>query len=171
MSKKRKSLQRQSGGSASKIQDMRIDASRGYRGKKRVPKNVSSPYSCDSEKFRWSAKDIDIDYRGDWDWDLKPSELRDFLRAIEEYSTLTWTELISQGNNKHHSQLTETLSKDARSRLWHLFSDADSEYPEEIFRFRIAGTVRLWGFRENGLFKILWFDRDHKVYPVKKRHT
>lgn len=150
---------------------MRIDASRGFRGGKRVPNGVDAPLSFDDEKFRWSAKEIDWLYEGEWNWDLNPAEISGVLGAIEEYSQLTWKELTSQSRTKHHSQRTDTLVKGARDRLTELFSAKCSEYPEEIFRFRISGKVRLWGFREGGIFKILWYDRDHKVYPVKKRHT
>lgn len=171
MKREKKKLKRQSGRSVSKVREMKIDASRGYHGGKRVPQGASSPHSFDDDLFRWSAKEIDWEYRGDWDWDLRPAELSDFLCAIEQYSASTWKELISQGSNKHHFQATDKLSKGARDRLGALFSCSDSEYPEQIFRFRIAAKVRLWGFREGGIFKILWYDRDHRVYPVKKKHT
>jgi hypothetical protein len=172
LSKKKKRLKNQASGSDSKIRHMQNDASRVSSSGKRVPEGAGSFRSFDGGQFRWSAKNIDLESQGDWDWELKPSELRDLLCAIEDYSASTWTELIlQQGGNRHHSQQTESLSKGAKDRLQQLFSGINSEYPEEIFRFRISGEIRLWGFRENGIFKILWYDRNHKVYPVQKRHT
>lgn len=77
MKREKKKLKRQSGRSVSKVREMKIDASRGYHGGKRVPQGASSPHSFDDDLFRWSAKEIDWEYRGDWDWDLRPAELRD----------------------------------------------------------------------------------------------
>lgn len=72
MKRDKKKLKHQSVRSVSKVREMKIDASRGYRGGKRVPHGASSPHSFDDDLFRWSAKEIDWEYRGDWDWDLKP---------------------------------------------------------------------------------------------------
>jgi hypothetical protein len=40
-----------------------------------------------------------------------------------------------------------------------------------MFRFRLAGERRLWGYRVGRTFHVVWWDWDHKVYPTEKKHT
>jgi hypothetical protein len=35
-----------------------------------------------------------------------------------------------------------------------------------MFRFRVAGGKRLWGFRNGRVFHAIWWDPDHAVYPT-----
>jgi hypothetical protein len=37
---------------------------------------------------------------------------------------------------------------------------------QELFRFRVSATVRLWGFIKGSVFHVLWWDANHKVYPT-----
>jgi len=43
----------------------------------------------------------------------------------------------------------------------------DETFGDEMFRFRLGGTARLWGFRANRTFHVVWWDPLHKVYPTE----
>jgi hypothetical protein len=83
---------------------------------------------------------------------------------------LTWVEIEQQkagGRKKHHSQAVASFVADAQRdfRKAHLdktFGDAD------MFRFRLTGEKRFWGFRRDRTFHVVWWDPDHKVYPTEK---
>ncbi len=103
-------------------------------------------------------------------WVFRPSEadalqLLTFLCEIER---LTWREIESQssgGHRKHHSQALDTIVREAqrdaeRAGLGEIFGDT-------MFRFRLGSRKRLWGFREESVFYVVWWDPNHKVYPTE----
>lgn len=65
---------------------------------------------------------------------------------------------------KHHYQPVESIVSGAqhdlsRRKLDEIFGDAP------LFRFRLSGKKRLWGFRTERVFHVLWWDWDHQVCP------
>ncbi|MBC3185082.1 hypothetical protein H7347_00545 [Corynebacterium sp. zg-331] len=91
------------------------------------------------------------------------------LKFLDDVSGKTWQECENETSGRHkrnHYHDVTDLADDARRRLQYL---DDSE--EQVFRFRLDGTGRLWGVRSGDLFRILWYDPEHAVYPVGKRHT
>jgi hypothetical protein len=101
-------------------------------------------------------------YDADASWsassDRKPSVDNIFknLRGCEE--------LIGKkhGTNSHYIPIS-TLSKEAIRRAKGINLDED-----ELFSLRLQNMVRMWGIIEQttGCFYIIWFDPEHKVYPV-----
>lgn len=87
---------------------------------------------------------------------------------------LTWAEIEAQQvgpSNKrkprHHYQEVESICSGAqydlsRRKLAKRFGDAP------IFRFRLSGKKRLWGFRTERVFHVLWWDWDHQVCPQER---
>lgn len=81
---------------------------------------------------------------------------------------LTWTQVRAQttgGHRRHHPIPVERLCPEAQRRLQDLKLDID-----ELFRFRLSGSRRLWGAvdDEEGVFYAVWWDPDHQVYPVER---
>lgn len=62
----------------------------------------------------------------------------------------------------HHDMPVEVICDEAQTRLLEL----DRLEADAIFRFRLGNKPRLWGFRHGANFDILWFDREHDVYPT-----
>lgn len=120
---------------------------------------------------RWTARDLDLfdDSSGEVRWDLSARESLGLLRFLEELSRKTWgeceTELAGPHKRNHYHHVAD-LVPSARERLRRLGFEE-----EQIFRFRLSSTCRLWGFRTGDVFRIVWYDPDHRVYPVAKRHT
>ena len=111
------------------------------------------------------------DYSAPWSVssDRKPSVDSVFqnLRGCEE---LLWSAVVqASGGKKHgtnsHYMPISALSKEAIRRARSINLDED-----ELFSLRLQNTVRLWGIIEQktGCFYIIWFDPEHKVYPVAK---
>lgn len=150
-------------------------AARSRKPGKHVTRSVAGLGATNEELFCWSARKMDHEYRGSWDWYLLPSEIYGFLCFIEDMSKLKWIEILGQGtggkqrHKKNHSYKIDVLPKEAKDRLDTIFANRDgAEYPEDIFRFRCSGRLRIWGFRVGSLFEILWYDRNHQVYPTAK---
>ena len=124
----------------------------------------------------WGLSLLDLEYAGEWSWTISDTtlhEIRMFLAGMERH---TWTEIREMTHNRkkgaghrsHKSIPVASLCKEARDRLINLrFDDAD-----EVFEFRVAFRRRLWGVMgldEDGryhVFHALWWDPEHKVYPL-----
>ena len=95
------------------------------------------------------------------------------FKALHDFEGLEWGAIIqASGGRKHgtnnHFIKVEELSKVAKKRAVSI-----SLNESEIFSLRFQGDARLWGVIEpednTGKFYVIWFDPEHKVYPVKKR--
>jgi hypothetical protein len=116
-----------------------------------------------------------IDRNGDARWAFNPrsEDAGRVLFFLCQMAQLTWAEIEAQktgsGTNrhkKHHDQEVESLRSEAREALHQrklgvIFGDSN------IFRFRVDGTTRLWGFRQGRIFHVVWWDPNHQVYPTE----
>lgn len=96
-------------------------------------------------------------------WDIK---LETFLNNY--HNKLTWPQIenqLTQGRRKHVQYKKGTITNEAHDRLVELEKDDLEEF---IFRFRISGKVRLYGFRLADIFYCLWLDRLHKICPSRR---
>lgn len=161
---------RQRKGSGAKTASMRNAAQAlTPRIDERIRGAASAPKSDGEDRFRWSAQAIDYTYEGRWDWNLQPKESADLLRLLETLEELTWNEVRTmrvpskdqKSRMRHHEQDVDGLSKDAQARLRALQIDVDA-----LFRLRLDGMTRVWGYKMGPVLHLVWFDRDHQVYPV-----
>jgi hypothetical protein len=111
-----------------------------------------------------------LDWEGDWGWSkLSNTDFCTILRWMKDVECLSWKEIQIQtvSRAKHHKMPIGELCRDAQKRLEELCQDDI----DEVFSFRLDGKKRLWGIVERGIFKILWWDPEHTIYPVSKSHT
>jgi hypothetical protein len=115
----------------------------------------------------WNFGLIDHSHEGSWDWKITSDESETFLKFLSDMQKLSWNEIRALTTGKHkknHDMPTESLCKEAKDRLGEIgLGDQES-----LFRFRLSGKVRLWGLflGRRHEFHILWWDRDHEVYPT-----
>lgn len=125
-----------------------------------------------SKPVQWSTAEVDWHAPERFtDWELDKSGLKELISFLEQLPKKTWNEWMNEqanGRLKHHSHSLDSLDREVRSRIEKIKL---GDRVEELFRFRLSGLVRLWGFREGTTFYLLWFDRKHSVFPVGKRHT
>src|ERR1022692_1498290 len=120
---------------------------------------------------KWGLSLLDLDHAGSWSWGVDEVTLRTIVAFLCSMERLTWTEIRAQtagsksgSHRKHHTIATERLCAEALQRLRELSLDDQ----DELFRFRHGNFPRLWGIVEDssGTFYPLWWDPDHKVYPL-----
>jgi hypothetical protein len=78
---------------------------------------------------------------------------------------LTWREirqLTAGGHRRHHFQPVESVCQEAQNRFEDLQLDL-----EQLFRLRHGSTLRIWGHLVGPVFRIIWYDRQHRVYPTE----
>jgi hypothetical protein len=124
----------------------------------------AQPPNSDQEKPSWQIRILD--FEGPWGWDLLDANMLKYIhRKLAQFETMTWAE-INKPNTGCHSIKVKDICVEAQKRLAEI-----KIIDEELFSLRLSGKERLWGIRENHIFKILWWDPKHEVYPVDKKHT
>ena len=122
--------------------------------------------------MRWT-RELEDD-EGGWSW----GELRAVGAAwgttvhpfLQQCIQRHWYEIdadrVGKGRKrrkKHCFYQFGQIVEEAQLRLVELKLD---DFAEQIFRFRITGLQRLYGFRREHIFFFLWYDPKHKIYPV-----
>lgn len=119
--------------------------------------------------------DLKSDREGTWSWgqnrNWPDADWNDTIKpALEELSKLTWSEILAQvtggdrkRRKKHHDMEISTIAAEA-SKRW---AERGLDLYDTAFRFRLGNKPRLWGFRTAAKFNIVWWDPDHKIYPVE----
>ena len=112
----------------------------------------------------WQMGVIDLD--GPWGWrDINHSEFfSTILPKIQNFESMSWYEILGRNN---HEVKVEQISKNAQKRL----TDLKLDDFETLVSLRLAGPQRVWGIKIQNVFKILWWDPNHEVYPSKLKHT
>lgn len=137
------------------------------QGKKQPRAIVPAPTGLDRKPVV-SFEYADFAYVGEWKWPAGEDASR-LLALLGEWARCTWQELRAQQyggkdrHRKHHEQAFGSVCPAAQERLRELHLD---EVFEEFFRFRFDGKGRVWGFVRDDVFYLLWWDPDHRVYPL-----
>lgn len=139
--------------------------SRQNQNSKIASKHLSSSKArINSSRFRWKTTIADLD--GEWGWNKIEIKLlfREIIPKLQNYETMTWGEI--EGKDSHFIGVGK-CSKEARKRL----EELELDDLEELFSLRMSGRRRIWGRLQSSIFDILWWDPEHQVYPIEKKHT
>lgn len=137
------------------------------------PKAVAPRPSRQDEHPFFCFRHIDKSTKQSYKFAPSPQDAKEILGFACEMAQLTWSAIEQQttggrnGHRKHHEQSIETIERCARLDLTRrgideLIGDAP------LFRFRLGGKKRLWGFRTGRVFHAIWWDTDHAVYKAGK---
>ncbi len=111
--------------------------------------DIDGPFSCSQFSCSQFAHD---DFKLLWDK----------LRAFEKMNAAQLRQAQS-----FHGVPTVNISRKAKTRLEEIkLDDIDI-----IYGFHIMGLCRLWCMKHENILSVLWWDRNHEVYPVGKKHT
>ena len=132
------------------------------------PLYKENPQSYKSKNPSWSFSRLDDDYR----WGIKKIDVyNDLITKLKSFEGLTWQEIESSSGGKkaghgsmNHFEPVTDLSKEAQKR-WEQLKLYDYD---EVFSIRLQNQERLYGILEDGVFRIVWYDPKHEIYPTKK---
>lgn len=111
------------------------------------------------------------DKEGEWSWGepraWEDKEWGDEIHPkMSGFSCRTWGDLDKDasgtGHRMHHSHELHEILEEAQNRWMHL----DLEQFETVFRFRLGAKKRAWGFIVQAHFHMVWWDRNHSIYPT-----
>lgn len=137
----------------------------------RIP--IEPPEGSVGELYmQWSRDKEDKD--GSWSWgdqrnwgDTVWNEL--LLPFLSEYAKKKWKAILAEKwhnkkktRNKHIYYNVRSIHEEARGRL----IDLELDDQTRIFRFRLSGKKRLYGFTFCNVFATVWYDPNHNIYPV-----
>jgi hypothetical protein len=134
--------------------------------------SLASKGSRFSLQMTWCARCGDVE--GDWSWN-EPRQwdetewLYDIKAALDCLEGSTWAEIDAfssdSGHKMHHGHELNDLRREARRR----WKKLGYEEFGSVFRFSTGNTQRAWGVILQGHFYLVWFEREHKIYPVSTR--
>jgi len=132
------------------------------------PKNVakkSHDPNREIEEPVWQFNLLDWD--GKWGWrNIKANKWQDILSKLGHFETRTWADIKSH-TGSHLVLMIDCPNSQVIQRLTELkLDDID-----ELFSLRLSGKERIFGILDGHIFKILWWDPNHEVWPSPKKHT
>lgn len=142
--------------------------------KKKVPKQgaqLPAPrkdvrFSADADRD-WSNSSISwhfryVDYGGPYGWDAcEISHLKEtIMDRVRSFETMTWRELRSR--DLLHTHPLANVSLDAKRRL----AEIEQDDVEALVSLRVEKRRRIWGIQDRLYFRVLWWDPEHRVYPM-----
>lgn len=136
-----------------------------------LAKQVKEPARASEQLVQWTREDADVE--GDWSWGPRScldadwdSDVHPFL---VECARKTWLEIYQertggrQRKQKHIFYELWQICEEAQARI----IEIERDDIEMLFRFRLGNLKRLYGVQQGNNFSILWWDPDHKIYPVE----
>lgn len=124
------------------------------------------PNAFYKQKVSWRISNLDMG--GPFGWqNIDKDTFLHIQEQLSNFETMTWNDIFIKGSYQNHPSLVKEFSKEAKRRLQELELD---DY-DELHRIRLSNKERIWGIFEEGFFRILWWDPNHEVYPVEKKHT
>src|SRR5690606_11433526 len=99
-----------------------------------------------------------------------PGDAQTMLEHLAEIGCMDWRRLkqMKDGNGRarHHFHNVAEIHKDAQKDL--AKAQLDKRFGGEIFRFHMGGPRRLWGFVDDSIFHVVFWDNDHSIYRTAK---
>ena len=149
---------------------------RNRQGRSQVPsfaqKTLKTGFSRNPERFQWSLEYCCWDHAG---W-RHVSSLQEFaeriINKLKNLETQTWQEVQNasggkspgHGNNSHFINASYLPTDAAQYFEEKGYKDAY----DEIFSLRLSGLERLIGVADKAVFRVIWYDPEHKFFPTTK---
>ncbi len=83
-------------------------------------------------------------------------------QKLAHFETMTWNEILVTGKKRNHSIAVEDLCLQAQHRLEEVGLALD-----DVVSLRLSGPERVFGYLDNGVLVLLWWDPLHQVCPSK----
>lgn len=139
-----------------------------------TPKAAPLAYDRSKDHPFFCFKHVDTSTREQYKFVLNEAEAKELLDFACKMAGLSWLDIeqMATGSGKkrrplHHDQPVDTIEMCAQNDL--IRRELDTTIGDRpLFRFRLGGEKRLWGFRDGQVFHAIWFDREHGVYEQDK---
>ena len=108
------------------------------------PKNQENPNAYFDWHPSWNFSKSDFEHSK---WSIKKSDIfKEIIPKLVSFEQRKWSSIISDKKHNHWIECG-AFSKEAQKRLAEL-----KMYRDELFSLHLTGTLRLFGYIENGIF-------------------
>jgi len=134
-----------------------------HDGKK--PKSQNNPDSYDSKTPVWAFK---LAADRNCKWAIYCDHFTEIgLWKLHEFEGMTWADIKRQthdkGKSSNHFISLDSLCEEAKAEL-----NPEIHPVDQLFSLRIDNLTRLYGFLEQGVFYLFWYDQKHEIVLTKK---
>lgn len=123
----------------------------------------------DKNVFTWAIRSDKIDWSHPY-FGFHEEVLNTFCQIIkpklDSFSSMSWYE-VDKKKSCHPMDVIK-VEKELKNRLVELHGESA---PETLYQINLDGTHRIWGYKDNSIFYLLFNDPEHKGYRVSKKHT
>jgi hypothetical protein len=146
--------------------DKRPTAGRFLPGSTKSPRSQGSPDVFLDLSPSWRVGKLQT--AGNFGWhELGRDKILQILERLRSLESMTWSEILVKSSKHFHKVNIAQLSPPARKRFEELSLD---DY-EELLSTRLSARERIWGFLDQGILHLIWWDPEHQVCPSLKKHT
>lgn len=89
--------------------------------------------------------------------------LRYIRERLAQFETMTWAEILVRSKKQNHSIKVSDICSAAQKRL-----DALRLLLEDVVSLRLSARERVYGYLDNGVLILLWWDPLHEICPSLK---
>lgn len=142
---------------------------------RKIPRTVNAD-DYKNHYFSWCVSEADLE--GVWSWgEARKWEEEEYLNTIQphfqalnnnswqEVETQTYNGASNQRKNLNKYQHLSSICEEAQQRWQDI--EIISQF-EVLFRLRLGTSRRIWGVRVQHYFFIVWYERQHKIYPIER---
>lgn len=129
---------------------------------------LSLPGAANSdERLAWRFTHVDHD--GPWGFsEVEPSVLCGILSHLANFESMTLNEVFHRGGYPGKDYDVAAIpNSDALVRL-EAVGLADQT---KIWALRLGGEPRLYGFMDENIFHVVFWDPEHEIWPSRLKHT
>lgn len=127
------------------------------------PRSEYKDYNADRELICWHIGTMDM--KGPFSWkQLRRDDWSFLMEKMASYESMTWQKFTGK---RRHPIPTKDLSPEAQKRL----KEIEMNDIESVFSMGLEGKPRVIGIRDRHVFKLLWWDPEHKVCLAPKKNT
>lgn len=91
---------------------------------------------------------------------LDESTLIYIRERLALFETMTWSEILVRAKKQNHSIKVSSICGPAQQRL-----EARSLFLEDVVSLRLSARERVYGYLDNGVLVLLWWDPEHRICP------
>lgn len=136
-----------------------------------TPRAAPLPFDRATDHPYFCFKHVDTSTSEQYKFVLTEAESKELIEFACKMAGQSWRDIeqMSTGGKKrrplHHDQAVNSIEACAKRDL-NRRDLADIIGDRHLFRFRLGGEKRLWGFRSGQVFHVIWLDREHGVYKL-----
>jgi len=113
----------------------------------------------------WRVARLEVGDLHGWH-EVAADKLLDIRQKLANYESMTWGEILKD-REYNHAVAVHRIIAPARKRL----AEVGLGMLDEVFRLRLTGRERIWGYRVGAVLYIIWWDPLHQICPSPLRHT